>query len=68
MNTFENAFKQLLLEKKKSKKKKKKKTSSKNKWKPKKSYKNSTYAFYPHGGIGFDGSTGDGGGDGGGGE
>jgi len=58
MKNFQNVFEQLLLEKKKKK-------HSKNRWKPKKYYRNSTYAFYPHGGIGSVG--GDGGGDGGGG-
>ena len=69
MKAFERQFEIVLLEKKKKKKKKKKKSSSKNKWKPSKHYKNSTYGFYPHSGIGFNGATGDaGGGDGGGGE
>ena len=56
IDTFESAFEEVLMEKKKKKK------SSKNKWTPKKQYKNSTYGFYPHSGIGFDGATGDAGG------
>jgi hypothetical protein len=69
MSTFKKHF-EILLEKKKKRK-------NKNKWSPKKYYKNSTYGFYPYGGIGFGGGygageggggdSGGGGGDGGGG-
>lgn len=65
MKMFKKIFEDILLEKKKRK--------SKNKWNPKKYYKNSTYGFYPYAGIGHGhdvggdiaGVGGEGGGDGG---